>query len=155
MLDIAEWMGGLPIAEMGGFVIPVLCTMLGGGGIWALFSSRASARATERAAYAAAQATERAADAAAKATERAAEAAATPQVQTAVTADWTALMTYWQAELTAVRDKATSLEVRLLFLEHQREDDLAHIDALEQHIWKQLPPPPPLRRRTVIPDEAP
>jgi hypothetical protein len=154
MLDIASWMGGLPFAELGGIVVPVLCAILGGGGIWALLSSRASARATERAAYAAAQATERAAAAAASATERAAEAAATPQVQTAVTADWTALMTFWQGELTAVRNNANQLEVRLLFLEQQREDDLAHIENLEHHIWQQLPPPPPMRRRST-PPEAP
>lgn len=146
MLEIAEWMGGLPLAELGGFIIPVLCTILGGGGIWALLSARAGGRAVERAAFAAAQATERAASAAASATERAAVAAAIPQVHAAVTADWSALMNYWQAEMLAMRTKAAELEVRVLFLEHQREDDLAHIDALEQHIWNALPPPPPPRR---------
>lgn len=137
------------------WIIPILSIVLGGGGIWALLSAKATSRAVERAAYAAAQATERAAYAAAQATERAAEAAATPATHAASTADWTALMTFWQGELTAVRDNASRLEVRLLFLEQQREDDLAHIENLEHHIWQQLPPPPPLRRRTKKPDEAP
>jgi hypothetical protein len=148
MLDIANWMGGLPFAELGGIVVPILCAILGAGGIWALLSARTSGRATERAAYAAAQATERAADAAANATERAAYAAANPQVQSAVTADWSALMAYWQAEMAALRTNAAQLEVRVLFLERQREEDLQYIDALEQHIWNQLPPPPPPRRKT-------
>lgn len=146
MLEIAEWMGGLPLAELGGFIIPVLCAILGGGGIWALLGARTAARATERVAASAARATERAAEAAANATERAAEAAAQPATQVAVTADWTSLMAYWQAEMAALRVASNSLEVRVLFLEHQREDDLAHIDDLEQHIWQQLPPPPPARR---------
>jgi hypothetical protein len=145
-LNIAEWMGGLPFAELGGFIIPILCAILGGGGVWALLSARAAATATERAAEAAAKATERAAVAAAHATERAAEAAATPQVHAAVTADWNALMGYWQSEMGALRQTSNQLEVRVLFLEHQREDDLLHIDALEQHIWNALPPPPPPRR---------
>lgn len=146
-LDLATWMGGLPFAELGGMVVPLLCTVLGAGGVWALLSARTAARATERAADSAANATERAAEAAANATERAAEAAATPQVQTAVTADWTALMTFWQSEITAVRNNASQLEVRILFLEHQREEDLQYIEDLEQHIWQALPPPPPVRRR--------
>jgi hypothetical protein len=155
MLDIASWMGGLPFAELGGVVIPLLCTLLGGGGVWALLSARAAGRATERAAEAAAHATERAAEAAANATERAAALAAVPGVQSAATADWSALMNYWQSEMAALRSNAQSLEVRVLFLEHQREDDLAHIDALEQHIWAALPPPPPPRRLRKPPDMGP
>lgn len=145
-LDIATWMGGLPFAELGGLVIPILCTILGAGGVWALLSARTAAKATERAAESAARATERAAEAAANATERAAEAAAVPAMQTAATADWSALMQFWQAEMSAMRNNAQSLEVRVLFLEHQRDDDLAHIDLLEQHIWNALPPPPPPRK---------
>ena len=155
MVEIAEWMGGLPLAELGGVIIPLLCAILGGGGVWALLSARAAGRATERAAEAAARATERAAAAAANATERAAALAATPQVQSASTADWTALMTYWQTEMASLRNAGTKLEIRVLFLEHQREDDLAHIDALEQHIWSSLPPPPPPRRLRPRPEEAP
>lgn len=133
MLEIAEWMGGLPFAELGGMIVPILCAAMGAGGIWALLSARTTARATERVA----------------------EVAATPQVQTAVTADWTALMAYWQAEMTALRTTSAQLEVRVMFLERQREEDLAYIDALEQHIWKALPPPPPQRRFRKPPDTGP
>lgn len=87
----------------------------------------------------------------------AAKASAKAANQTASTADWSAFMTFLQTELSSVRDSATKLEVRVIFLEQQREEDLAHIDALENHIWQQLPPPPPLRRRRTkpTPEEAP
>ncbi|HJW01366.1 MAG TPA: hypothetical protein VJ617_19930 [Arthrobacter sp.] len=137
-MEWAEWMQWL---------IPAISALLGGSGVWALLGARAAGKATERAAEAAAQATERAAEAAANATERAAALASTPAVQSATTADWTALMSYWQAEMTAMRSNAAALEVRVLFLEHQREEDLRHIEVLEQHIWNELPPPPPTRRR--------
>lgn len=114
------------------WLIPILCALLTGTGFWALLSARATA----------------------KATQAAAEAAAAPVQKQADTADWTALMSYWQAEMSAMRTTAQQLEVRILFLEQQREDDLAHIDALEQHIWKSLPPPPPPRRFRK-PDTAP
>ena len=132
-LEVAEWMGGLPFAELGGFIVPILCAILGGGGVWALLSARTTA----------------------KATERVAEVAVTPQVQTATTADWSALMSYWQAEMAALRLTSSQLEVRVLFLEREREEDLAHIDALEQHIWRSLPPPPPPRIFRKKPDTAP
>ena len=51
----------------------------------------------------------------------------------------------------ALRETSTNLEVRVLFLERQREEDLQHIEDLEQHIWNQLPPPPPIRRKTQAP----
>jgi hypothetical protein len=155
LLDIATWMGGLPFAELGGFVVPVLCAILGAGGVWALLSARTAATATERAAASAAKATERAAEAAANATERAAEAAATPAIQMATTADWHALMSFWQAEMNALRTDANKLEVRVMFLERQREEDLQHITDLEMHIWNRLPPPPPARRKYPPPDTGP
>jgi len=135
------------------WLIPFLSAVLSGGGIWALLAARASSRATERAASTAAKATERAAAAAANATERAAEAAAAPAAAAAVSADWTSLMAYWQAEMTALRGDANRLEVRVMFLERQREEDLALINELEAHIWSELPPPPPSRRRP--PSQAP
>jgi hypothetical protein len=95
-----------------------------------------------------------AARATARATTAAALAAAAPAAQQASTADWNALMGFWQAELTSLRDSSNRLEVRVLYLEHQREDDLAHIDALEAHIWAELPPPPPPRRTTARKDES-
>ena len=106
------------------WLVPILSACLSGSGVWALFSARATA----------------------KATREAAAAAAAPAAQQAVTADWNSLMTFWQSEMTAVRDNASRLEVRLLFLEEQREDDIRYIEDLEQHIWKALPPPPPARR---------
>lgn len=133
------------------WLIPLLSAILGGGGIWALLAARAAGKATERAAIAAASATERAAVAAASATERAAEAAAGPAERAAVSADWTSLMGYWQQEMTALRADANRLEVRVMFLERQREDDLALITELEAHIWAELPPPPPSRRRPTNP----
>lgn len=114
------------------WLIPILCALLTGTGFWALLSARATARATQAAA----------------------EAAAIPAQKQADTADWTALMSYWQSEMTSLRDTASKLDVRILFLEAQREEDQQHIDNLEQHIWRALPPPPPPRkfRRT---DTAP
>lgn len=129
------------------WLIPGLSAVLSGGGIWALLAARSAGRATERAAIAAGIATERAAEAAAHATERAAALAAAPVGQQAVTADWTSLMTYWQNELATIRENSTRLEVRLGVVEKQREEDLQHIDDLEQHIWQQKPPPPPPRRQ--------
>lgn len=114
--------------------IPLLSALLSGSGFWALASARTTARATQAAA----------------------EAAAQPAAAAAATADWTALMTYWQAEMTTIRNTATSLEVRVLFLERQREEDLQYIAELEQHIWSSLPPPPPTRKRLKQPpDTAP
>ena len=130
------------------WLVPILSAILSGSGIWALLSARAAGRATERAAEAGARATERAAAAAAHATERAAAVAAGPPGIQAATADWSSLMGYWQAEMTALRGDANRLEVRVLFLEKQREEDLEHIAALEQHIWNELPPPPPTRKRS-------
>lgn len=150
-LDIADWMGGLPLAELGGILIPILCALLGGSGLWAMLSARTSGKATERAAFAAAQATERAAQAAASATERAAALVAVPGHQQAVTADWTSLMAYWQAEMQALRDATNRLDVKVMDLERQRDWDLQYIEDLEIHIWKGLPPPPPIRRRLQHP----
>ena len=137
------------------WLIPALSALLGGSGVWALLGARAAGKATERAAEAAAQATERAAEAAANATERAASLAATPAVQSATTADWSALMSYWQAEMNTLRASTQALEIRVMFLEHRREEDLQHIEELEQHIWDQLPPPPPPRKRIQHRPEAP
>ena len=123
----------MQFAEWMQWFIPLLSALLSGSGFWALATARTTA----------------------KATQAAAEAAAKPAEQQAVTADWTALMAYWQAEMTAMRTNASGLEVRIMFLEQQREDDLAHIDALEQHIWKALPPPPPPRRLRKPPDTGP
>lgn len=106
------------------WLIPILCALLTGTGFWALLSARATAKATRDAAI----------------------AAAAPVQKQAETAEWSALMSYWQAEMSALRDTATKLDVRIHFLEQQREEDQVHIDALEQHIWKSLPPPPPPRR---------
>lgn len=107
------------------WLVPALSAALTGSGIWALLGARAAARATEAAA----------------------RATAAPAATSAATADWTALMSFWQGEMALVRADATRLEVRVLFLERQREEDLAYIAALEEHIWKELPPPPPARRR--------
>ena len=116
------------------WLIPILSAVLSGSGIWALLSARTTAKATQAAAL----------------------AAAAPAQTQAVTADWSALMQYWQAEMSTMRSTSQGLEVRILFLEQQREDDLAHIDALEQHIWKSLPPPPPPRKlRRPPPDTGP
>jgi hypothetical protein len=109
------------------WLIPILSAILSAGGVWTLLSARATARATEKAALAAAQ----------------------PATQAAVTADWTSLMAYWQAEMTALRVAATKLDVRVEYLERLREADLSYIDDLEQHIWSGLPPPPPPRRRVT------
>jgi 4-alpha-glucanotransferase len=115
------------------WLIPALCAVFSGTGLWAWFAARATARATVKAA----------------------EAAAEPAIQTATTADWSSLMSYWQAELQAVRANANQLEVRLLFLEQLRSDDLDYIEDLHQHIWQELPPPPPVRRPRRTPPEAP
>lgn len=105
-------------------IMAVGSILFGGTGIWTLLAARATARATKEAAKMAAEAANR----------------------QATTADWSGLMTYWQNEVKALRDESKGLEVRLLFLEKQREDDLQHIADLEHHIWQQLPPPPPMRR---------
>lgn len=107
------------------WIPPLLSTLFAGGGLWTLLAARATARATKEAA----------------------QAAANSANQQAATADWTGLMSYWQAEVRDLRNDAKTLEVRVMFLEAQREDDLQHISDLENHIWQQLPPPPPLRRR--------
>lgn len=114
-----EWMTWMQ------WLVPLLSALLSGSGIWALLSARSTARATEQAAT----------------------AAAAPAGQAAATADWAALLSFWQAELAVLRTDTGRLEVRVMFLERQREDDLQHIEDLEQHIWHELPPPPPLRRR--------
>jgi len=115
------------------WLIPALCALLGGSGIWALLSARTTARATQTAATTAAQ----------------------PAIQTAATADWSALLTFWQAELNVVRESHTRLQVKVEILAIQREEDLQYIEDLEQHIWQELPPPPPLRRRHRKPEEDP
>lgn len=115
-------------------ILSVMSVFFAGGGIWTLLSARASAKATREAAHAAAESSN----------------------QQAATADWTGLMAYWQAEMKAIREDNKNLEVRLLFLEQQRREDLDHIEALEHHIWQELPPPPPMRRRNIQPpNEAP
>jgi hypothetical protein len=115
-------------------VLPILSLLMAGGGVWTLLAARATAKATKDAALAAA-------DVASK---------------QAATADWSGLMTYWQAEVKELRSDNKKIEVRLLFLEQQREDDLQHIADLEHHIWQQLPPPPPMRRPARIePPQAP
>lgn len=115
----------MPWVDWMQWLVPLLSMVLGGTGLWTLLASRATARATRDAA----------------------DATAAAANQAATTADWSGLMAYWQAEMSALRTGGAQLEVRVLFLERQREDDLAHIDALEAHIWAELPPPPPLRRR--------
>lgn len=114
------------------WLIPILSAVLTGSGLWALLAARATSRATVRAA----------------------EAAAAPAAITAQSADWAALMTFWQGEIASLRGEVSKLEVRVLFLDRQREEDLQHIEDLEQHIWSELPPPPPLRRRFRKPEEV-
>ena len=109
------------------WLVPVLCALLTGTGLWAFLSARATAKATREG------------------------AALYPAPPEANTADWNALASYWTAEMKALRETSTNLEVRVLFLERQREEDLQHIEDLEQHIWNQLPPPPPIRRKTQAP----
>lgn len=115
----------MPWMEWMQWIIPALCALLGGTGVWTLLGARTTARATRAAA----------------------EAAAKPAAQQAVTADWAALMTFWQGELNAMRLAHSSLQVKVEILALQREEDLQYIEDLEQHIWQELPPPPPLRRR--------
>jgi ubiquinone biosynthesis protein UbiJ len=107
------------------WLIPLLSAVLAGSGVWTLLAARTTARATVRAADASAQ----------------------PAAAAALTADWAGLMGYWQQEMTALRADANRLEVRVMFLERQREEDLQLINELEAHIWSELPPPPPSRRR--------
>lgn len=78
-------------------------------------------------------------------TWRSARQAAKAKEQAAQTADWQALMEYWQKEVSDLRENAKQLEVRVLLLEERRNEDLRYIDRLEQHIWQRLPPPPPSR----------
>lgn len=106
------------------WIIPLLSTVLAGGGLWTLLAARATSRATEAAAKAAAESANR-------------------QAQTA---DWTGLMAYWQAEIKELRNDNNAMVVRLTLLEERRDADLQHIADLENHIWQQLPPPPPIRR---------
>ena len=106
------------------WIIPLLSVLLAGGGLWTFLAARATSRATEKAAQATA-------------------AAANAQ---AATADWTGLMTFWQAEIKELRTENNGLSVRLSLLEERRDMDLQHIADLENHIWQQLPPPPPIRR---------
>lgn len=122
----------MPWADWMQWLVPFLSMVLGGTGLWTLLAARATARATRDAA----------------------DATAAAANQAATTADWSGLMTYWQAEMTAIRTTGAQLEVRVLFLEKQREEDLAFIDALEEHIWRSLPPPPPARRRRAGAEEG-
>ncbi|HEX9225088.1 MAG TPA: hypothetical protein VF885_00350 [Arthrobacter sp.] len=115
------------------WLIPILSALLATGGVWTLLAARASSRATVKAA----------------------EATAAPAVAAAASADWASLMGYWQTEMSALRTDANRLEVRVMFLERQREEDLALINELESHIWSELPPPPPARRRPPPPAPAP
>jgi uncharacterized protein YgbK (DUF1537 family) len=115
------------------WLIPVLSAVLGASGVWTLLAARATSRATRAAA----------------------EAAARPAAQQAVTADWAALMTFWQNELNVMRESHSQLQVKVEILAHQRAEDMAYIEQLELHIWEELPPPPPLRRRHRKPEEDP
>jgi hypothetical protein len=69
--------------------------------------------------------------------------------QIAPAAEW--LTDYYKAELEALKGDLKSelkgVRDRVKWLEDERELDAEHIDALEAHIWQQLPPPPPPRRR--------
>lgn len=114
----------MPWIEWMQWIIPLLSIVMAGGGLWTLLAARATSKATEAAANAAAESANR-------------------QAQTA---DWSGLMTYWQAEIKDLRKENSELAVRLTLLEERREGDLQHIADLENHIWQQLPPPPPIRR---------
>lgn len=114
-------------------IMAAVTVLFGAGGVWSFLAARATATANREAAQTAAAAAN----------------------QQAATADWNGLMAYWQAELKALRDKDMQLEIQLRILERQREDDLDHIENLEQHIWKELPPPPPVRRRGRPHEEEP
>lgn len=105
-------------------LLPMISTVLAGGGLWALLAARATSKATIAAANAAAESANR-------------------QAQTA---DWSGLMAYWQAEIKELRNDNNAMVVRLTLLEERRDADLQHIADLENHIWQQLPPPPPIRR---------
>lgn len=106
------------------WLMPLISTVLAGGGLWSLLAARSTSRATEVAAKAAAESANKQAS----------------------TADWTGLMAYWQAEIKDLRNENNGLSVRLTLLEERRDLDLQHIADLENHIWQQLPPPPPMRR---------
>ena len=105
-------------------LLPMISTVLAGGGLWALLAAWATSKATIAAANAAAESANR-------------------QAQTA---DWSGLMAYWQAEIKELRNDNNAMVVRLTLLEERRDADLQHIADLENHIWQQLPPPPPMRR---------
>lgn len=107
-------------------IMAAITVLFGGAGIWTFLAARATAKADKEIAD-----------------------------RQSNTADWTSLMAYWQAELSAVRQAATNLEVRVALLAQQRDDDLQFIEDLEQHIWQELPPPPPLRRRYRKSEEDP
>jgi hypothetical protein len=110
-----------------------ITVLFGAGGIWMFLAAKATAAANK--------------DIAA--------AAAASSNQAAATADWNALMSYWQTEMSSLRESHTALQVKVEILAHQREEDLAYIEQLEQHIWAELPPPPPLRRRYRTSEEDP
>lgn len=56
----------------------------------------------------------------------------------AATADWTALNTFWQAEM-------AKMDLRIAALERKSQADENYIERLEHHIWSNNPPPPPMR----------
>lgn len=120
-----EWMQWMQ------WLVPILSAALGASGVWSLLAARATSRATRAAA----------------------EASARPAAQQALTADWTALMTFWQGELNSMRESHSQLQVKVEILALQRDEDRQYIEDLEHHIWEELPPPPPLRRRYRQPDE--
>lgn len=121
-----------PLLDPWAAILAAMSVLFGAGGIWTLLAAKATARANRDVA----------------------EATAAAANQQAATADWTGLMAYWQVEMAALRTTGAQLEVRVLFLERQRDEDLAFIDALEEHIWRGMPPPPPTRRRTTPTEET-
>lgn len=72
--------------------------------------------------------------------------------QVAPAADWLtrqvdSLLAASREEMQELRKRQDAQDKRIAFQERERELDAEHIDALEQHIWLQLPPPPPARTR--------
>lgn len=75
----------------------------------------------------------------------AARATAKAANRQAGTADWSALMAYWQKEIGDLRADNREHEKRILGLEQTNLANERYIERLEDHIWNQLPPPPPPR----------